>query len=370
MIIGIPKEIKNHEYRIGLTPDSVKECVNNGHDVIIEINGGMGINATNEDYIAAGAKIIDTAEEIFAKSDMIVKIKEPLAQERKLLKEGQVLFTYLHLAPDEPQAKDLINSGSICIACETVTSDFNTLPLLAPMSKVAGRMSIQVGAYCLEKTHGGSGMLLGGVPGQPPAKVLILGAGIVGNHATHIAVGMGSNVWVFDNNVSALEKHWRQFGNLTNTVFSTNNSILEHIKDADLIIGGILIPGAESPKLITRNMLKDMKKGSVLVDVSIDQGGCFATSKATTHDNPTYIIDDIVHYCVANMPGGVAKTSSYAFNNATLPFVLNIANKGYKKALADDKHLLNGLNVYQGKITHKEVAKSLNYDYYPAENFI
>ena len=363
MLVGVPKEIKNHEYRVGLTPTSVREIIKNGHKAIVETNAGIGIGASDADYQNAGAVVLDTAEEIFARSDMIVKVKEPQAVERAMLREGQLLYTYLHLAPDPDQTKDLVNSGATCIAYETVTSPFGGLPLLAPMSKVAGRMSIQAGAGCLEQPKGGLGMLLGGVPGVDPAKVVILGAGVVGTHATHIAVGMGADVWVLDNNPNSIERHWAQFGRSTNSVFSTADALEQHILSADLVIGGVLIPGAEAPKLVTAEMVKNMKPGSVIVDVAIDQGGCCETSKATTHADPTYMVDDVVHYCVANMPGGVPKTSTFALNNVTLPFAINLANKGAKQALLNDEYLLKGLNVHAGKVTYKEVANELGYEY-------
>lgn len=370
MIIGVPKEIKNHEYRVGLTPNSVNECVQRGHTVLIQSNAGAGIGATDTDYINVGAKIINDASDIFAKADMIIKVKEPQANERAMLREGQILYTYLHLAPDPEQTADLIKSGAICVAYETVTSPYGGLPLLAPMSKVAGRLSIQAGAHCLEQPQGGLGVLLGGVPGVAPAKVVILGAGIVGTHAAHIAVGMGADVLMFDNNADTLEQHWRQFGNTTHSVFSTKSSLEDHIYDADLVIGGVLIPGAEAPKLVSKTMISKMKAGSVVVDVAIDQGGCFETSKATTHAEPTYVIDGVVHYCVANMPGAVPRTSTYALNSVTLPFALNIADKGIKKALLDDPHLRNGLNVHSGQITYQHVAKNLGYEYKPAEEML
>ena len=284
-----------------------------------------------------------------------------------MLRDGQILFTYLHLAPDSDQTADLVKNGTICIAYETVTSPLGGLPLLAPMSKVAGRMSIQAGAYCLEHPHGGLGMLLGGVPGVDPAKVVVLGSGVVGTHASHIAVGMGADVWVIDRNPEVLESHWQQFGRSTNTVFSTQDAIERHVLEADLVIGGVLIPGAAAPKLVTRDMVRDMKAGSVIVDVAIDQGGCCETSRPTTHDEPTYVIDNVVHYCVANMPGGVPRTSTFALNNVTLPHVLNLANKGYRQALLDDQYLRHGLNVYCGSVTCIEVATTLGYDYLPAD---
>jgi alanine dehydrogenase len=366
MIIGVPKEIKNHEYRVGLTPRSVKECVNNGHRVLVQTNAGAGIGASDDEYTTCGAEIISTAVGIFEAAEMIVKVKEPQASEIAMLREGQILYTYLHLAPDPGQTKGLVESGAICIAYETVTSPRGGLPLLAPMSKVAGRMAVQAGAHFLEHPNGGMGALLGGVPGVDPLKVVILGGGVVGAHSAHMAVGMGADVWVLDNNPDTLEKHWQQFGRSTNTVFSTQSSVEEHVLEADLVIGGVLIPGAEAPKLVTREMIKAMKPGSVVVDVAIDQGGCFETSKATTHAEPTYIVDDVVHYCVANMPGGVPKTSTYALNNVTLPFALDIANKGVTQALLEDEHLRAGLNVHSGRITCIEVAQDLGYEYVSA----
>jgi alanine dehydrogenase len=370
MLIGVPKEIKNHEYRVGMAPASVREAVNHGHQVMVETNAGEGIGVSDVEYSNIGAQIIDSAAEIFAEADMIVKVKEPQAVERAMLREGQVLFTYLHLAPDPEQTRDLIDSGAICIAYETVTSPHGGLPLLAPMSKVAGRMAIQAGAYCLEQPHGGLGMLLGGVPGVDPAKVVILGAGVVGTHATHIAVGMGADVWVIDRSPDAIESHWRQFGRSTNSVFSTADAIERHVVEADLVIGGVLIPGAEAPKLVTAEMVKAMKPGAVIVDVAIDQGGCCETSRATTHADPTYIVDDVVHYCVANMPGGVPRTSTYALNNVTLPHVMALADKGYQQALRDDRWLRDGLNVHIGKVTQKEVAQDLGYDFHDPESVL
>jgi len=367
VIIGVPKEIKNHEYRVGLTPTSVRECVHHGHQVLVETKAGLGIGRSDEDYVAAGAEIVSTAAEAFARADMIVKVKEPQPEECKMLRSEQILFTYLHLAPDPQQTRALVESDAICIAYETVTSPQGGLPLLAPMSKVAGRMSIQAGAYCLEQPHGGLGMLLGGVPGVDPAKVVVIGGGVVGTHAAHIAVGMGADTWVIDRNSDVIENHWRQFGRSTNTVFSTRDALERHVLEADLVIGGVLIPGAAAPKLVTKDMVKNMKPGSVIVDVAIDQGGCCETSRATTHANPTYIVDDVVHYCVANMPGGVPRTSTYALNTVTLPHVLNIAGKGYSEALHSDPHLRNGLNVMRGQITCEEVARDLGYDYVKPE---
>ncbi|MFT5503828.1 MAG: alanine dehydrogenase [Gammaproteobacteria bacterium] len=334
-----------------MAPASVREAIKHGHTVMVETRAGEGIGVTDAEYTQTGAEIINSAEEIFARAEMIVKVKEPQSVERKMLRQGQVLFTYLNLAPDPDQTRDLVDSGAVCIAYETVTSPRGGLPLLAPMSMVAGRMSIQAGAYCLEHPHGGLGMLLGGAPGVDPAKVVVLGAGVVGTHAAHIAIGMGADVWVIDRNPDVLESHWRQFGRSTNTVFSTDDAIERHVLEADLVIGGVLIPGAEAPKLVTAEMVKAMKPGSVVVDVAIDQGGCFETSKATTHAEPTYIVDDVVHYCVANMPGGVPRASTYALNNVTLPHILALADKGYVQALKDDQWLRDGLNVHSGKIT-------------------
>jgi alanine dehydrogenase len=370
MLIGVPKEIKNHEYRVGMAPASVREAIKHGHEVMVETGAGKGIGVGDAEYAQIGAQIIDTPAEIFASAELIVKVKEPQAVERAMLREGQVLFTYLHLAPDPEQTKDLVASGAVCIAYETVTSPHGGLPLLAPMSKVAGRMAIQAGAYCLEQPHGGLGLLLGGVPGVDPAKVVILGAGVVGTHATHIAVGMGADVWVIDRSPEAIENHWRQFGRSTNSVFSTDDAIERHVVEADLVIGGVLIPGAEAPKLVTAQMVKDMKPGAVIVDVAIDQGGCCETSRATTHAEPTYIVDDVVHYCVANMPGGVPRTSTYALNNVTLPHIIALASKGYRQALKDDRWLRDGLNVYQGKITQREVAQDLGYDFHDPETLL
>jgi alanine dehydrogenase len=367
MLIGVPKEIKNHEYRVGMTPTSVKEAVRHGHQLWVEANAGSGIGATDADYVNAGAKIIPTAAEIFAKADMIVKVKEPQAVERKMLRPGQILYTYLHLAPDPEQTKDLVASGAVCIAYETVTSARGGLPLLAPMSQVAGRMSVQSGAHCLEKAQGGRGVLLGGVPGVAPGKVVILGGGVVGTNAAVVALGMGADVTILEKNTDRMEELVARFGTQIKTIYSTQGAVEDECAAADLVIGGVLIPGAAAPKLVTRAMLKDWKPGAVLVDVAIDQGGCAETSKATTHADPTYVVDGVIHYCVANMPGGVARTSTYALNNVTLPFALAIADKGWKKALSDDPHLLNGLNVAHGKVTYKAVADDLGYSYVAAE---
>ncbi len=370
MLIGLPKEIKNHEYRVGLTPLSVKEFVRHGHKVLVQKEAGAGIGSSDADYVAAGAEIVAEAKDIFAKAQMIVKVKEPQAAERAMLREGQILYTYLHLAPDPEQTKDLVKSGAICIAYETVTNARGGLPLLAPMSQVAGRMSVQCGAHCLEKAQGGRGMLLGGVPGVAPAKVVILGGGVVGTNAAAIALGMGADVTVIERSTERMEELVARFGIGLKTHYSTQGAIEEECAAADLVIGGVLIPGAAAPKLITRTMLKDWKPGSVFVDVAIDQGGCAETSKATTHANPTYVVEGVVHYCVANMPGGVARTSTFALNNATLPFGLAIADKGWKQALKDDVHLRHGLNVAGGKVTYQAVAQDLGYDYVAAESIL
>ncbi|WP_345860371.1 alanine dehydrogenase [Shewanella algae] len=370
MIIGVPKEIKNHEYRVGMVPSSVRELTMHGHQVFIETNAGNGIGFTDQDYIDAGASILDTAAEVFAKAEMIVKVKEPQAVERAMLRHDQILFTYLHLAPDLPQTEELVNSGAVCIAYETVTDDHGGLPLLAPMSEVAGRMSIQAGAMALEKSMGGLGMLLGGVPGVEPAKVVIIGGGMVGTNAAQMAVGMGADVVVLDRSIDALRRLNVQFGSKVKAIYSTADAIEKHVLQADLVIGGVLIPGAAAPKLVTREHIRKMKPGAAIVDVAIDQGGCVETSHATTHQDPTYIVDDVVHYCVANMPGAVARTSTFALNNATLPYILKLARLGYRDALLSDKHLLNGLNVMHGKITCKEVAEAHNMAYTAASELL
>lgn len=365
MLIGVPKEIKVREYRVGLTPTSVRELTAHGHQVLVETGAGEGIGCEDADYVRAGAEIAAAPAEIFAKAAMIVKVKEPLPQERALLRPEQVLFTYLHLAPDPAQAQDLLRSGATCIAYETVTSPTGTLPLLAPMSEVAGRMSVQAGAYFLEKAHGGHGILIGGVPGVDPAKVVVIGGGVVGTHAVDVALGLGANVWVLDRNVDVLRRMWTQFGRALNTAYSTRDALDRHLRAADLVICGVLIPGASAPKLITREHVAMMKKGSVIVDVAIDQGGCAETSRPTTHDDPVFTVDGVIHYCVANMPGAVPKTSAHALNNATLPFVMALADKGWKRALADDKHLGAGLNVWNGKVTHEAVANALKLPHTP-----
>ncbi|PKQ05988.1 MAG: alanine dehydrogenase [Alphaproteobacteria bacterium HGW-Alphaproteobacteria-12] len=359
MRIGVPKEIKVHEYRVGMTPPAVREAVHHGHEVLVQKGAGFGIGLFDEQYVAAGARIVDTAEEIFASADMVVKVKEPQPSEWKMLRENQILFTYLHLAPDPDQARGLMESGAIAIAYETVTDARGGLPLLAPMSEVAGRMSIQAGAHCLEIAQGGRGMLLGGVPGVPAAKVVILGGGVSGTNAARMAMGLEAHVTVIDLNLHRLYELDMQFGPSLNTIYSTVDAIEESVLGADLVIGAVLVPGAAAPKLVTEDMVKQMKKGSVLVDIAIDQGGCFATSHATTHAEPTYIKHEVVHYCVANMPGAVARTSTFALNNATLPFTLALADKGYRQAMLDNPHLLAGLNIHKGELTYKAVSDAL-----------
>lgn len=363
MRIGVPKEIKVHEYRVGLTPDSAREFVAHGHDVLVETNAGAGIFCSDEDYRAVGAQIAADASEVFDKSGMIVKVKEPQAPERKMLRDGQLLFTYLHLAPDPDQTRELVDSGAVCVAYETVTNGHGGLPLLAPMSQVAGRLSIQAGAYALEKAHGGKGILLGGVPGVAPAKVVVIGGGVVGENAIMMALGMGADVTVLDRNVDVLGHLAGRFGSALKTVYSNWASLEQYVLDADLVVGGVLVVGAEAPKLVTADMVRRMKPGSVLADVAIDQGGCFETSRPTTHAEPTYIVDDVVHYCVANMPGATPSTSTYALNNVTLPYGLALADKGYKAALLDNPNFREGLNICKGKVTYKAVAEDLDYDY-------
>lgn len=370
MRIGVPKEIKNHEYRVGLTPESVAELVAADHEVIVETGAGNGIGADDNAYRLVGAKIVKDAAKIFETAEMIVKVKEPQTAERKMLREGQILFTYLHLAPDLEQTKDLIKSKAVCIAYETVTDVTGGLPLLKPMSQVAGRMSIQAGAAALEKAHGGRGVLLGGVPGVQPGKVVIIGGGVVGFNAAQMAVGIHADVTILDRNPYALERLENHFESSAKVLFSTKATLEEQVTNADLVIGAVLVPGAAAPKLVSRKLLKTMKQGAVLVDVAIDQGGCFETSHATTHAEPTYVVDGVVHYCVANMPGGVARTSTYALNNVTLPHALRIANLGWREALKSDPHLMNGLNVYNGQITCAPVAEIQGYTYVAAETAI
>jgi len=370
MLIGVPKEIKVHEYRVGMTPSSVREAVVHGHAVIVETRAGAGIGASDDDYRNAGAQVADTAAEVFARADLIVKVKEPQAAERKMLRANQVLFTYLHLAADRAQAQDLLASGAVCIAYETVTSPTGGLPLLAPMSEVAGRLAIQAGAHCLEKSAGGMGMLLGGVPGVAPARIVILGAGVVGTNAVQMAVGTGAQVVVIDKSIDALRRIDALFNGRALTVYSNRDNIEREVRRADLVISGVLIPGAAAPKLITKDMLAKMKPGSVIVDVAIDQGGSTETSRPTTHANPTYVIDGIVHYMVANMPGAVPRTSTYALNNATLPFMLALADKGWRDAVRNDPHLKHGLNIVDGRITHQAVADALGLDYTAADTLL
>ena len=368
MLIGVAKEIKNNEFRIGMTPTSVREAIAHGHQVIVETNAGVGIGRSDDDYRAQGAEIADTAEEIFARADMIVKVKESQASERKQLREQQLLFKYLHLALDPEQMKDLVDSGAICIAYETVTDAKGRLPLLAPMSQVAGRMSVQAGAHCLERAQGGQEILIGGVPGVAAAKVVVIGGGVVGENAIQMAVGVGADVTALDRNLDVLNHLAERFGPALSTMYSTSAALEQTVLEADLVIGGVLVKGAVAPKLVTRAMVAGMKAGSVLVDVAIDQGGCFETSKATTHADPTFVIDEVVHYCVANMPGAVPRTSIHALNNATLPYTLMLADRGYKDALLSSEHFLNGLNVINGKITEEAVARDLNYEYVPSRD--
>jgi len=363
MRIGVPKEIKNLESRVGLTPASVREVVAHGHQVLVERNAAARIALSDDDYSKAGATLIDTPDEIFARADLIVKVKEPQPAECLMLREGQTIFTYLHLAPDAGQAEALMKSGVTAIAYETVTSSTGGLPLLAPMSEVAGRMSIQCGAHCLEIAQGGRGLLLGGVAGVAPAKVVVLGAGIAGINATHAAIGLEADVTLLDINIDRLYAVKQQFGSAIKTLYSTRAAIEEQLMSADLVIGAVLIPGAAAPKLISRQLVADMPRGSVIVDISIDQGGCADTSKPTTHAKPTYVVDEVVHYCVANMPGAVARTSTFALNNVTLPFVMALADKGPRSALLANDHLLHGLNVHAGRITHQAVATALKHSF-------
>jgi alanine dehydrogenase len=360
MRIGIPKEIKNHEYRVGLTPPSVTELTAAGHEVVVQTQAGMGIDFSDQDYIEAGARIVADAPAVFAQSDMIVKVKEPQPGEIALLEARHTLFTYLHLAADKPQAEGLMKSGATCIAYETVTAAKGGLPLLKPMSEVAGRMSVQVGAHYLEKEQGGRGVLLGGVPGVAPAKVAILGGGIAGVNAAQMAVGMRADVTIYDINNDRLAELDMFFSSQIKTAYASKAAIAAAVRNASLVIGAVLIPGAAAPRLVTREMLSTMKRGSVLVDIAIDQGGCFETSHATTHDDPVYEVDGVIHYCVANMPGAVARTSTFALNNATLPFALRLANLGAEAAMAADPHLAAGLNVSGGKIRHRAVAEALD----------
>ncbi len=362
MIIGCPKEIKNQEYRVGMTPAAAAEATARGHNVVIETKAGEGSGFGDDEYIAAGAEILGTADEVFAKAEMIVKVKEPQAGERKMLREGQLLFTYLHLAPDPEQTKDLLESGVTAIAYETVTDANGGLPLLAPMSEVAGKLAPQVGSWALQKANGGRGTLMGGVPGVGPAEVVVIGGGNVGVHAARVAAGMGADVTVLDMSLPRMRYLDDVFGHVFKTRYSNRENTAQLIQSADMVIGAVLIPGAAAPKLITREQLSTMKQGSVLVDVAIDQGGCFETSKATTHDDPIYEVDGVVHYCVANMPGAVARTSTIALGNATMPFMLSLADKGWREACAADPHLLAGLNTHAGNLTYFAVGKALGID--------
>jgi alanine dehydrogenase len=366
MLIGVPKEIKNHEYRVGLTPSSVRELTSRNHKVSVQKGAGAAIGLADEQYVAAGATLVDTAEEIFSSAEMIVKVKEPQLAECAMLKKGQILYTYLHLAPDPEQTSALLASNAICFAYETITGAGGGLPLLAPMSEVAGRMAIQAGAAHLEKSKGGMGLLLGGVPGVAPGHVVIIGAGVVGTNALQMAVGAGARVTVLDKSVDRLRQLDLVYGNRITTLYSNAHSIEESVLGADLVIGGVLVPGAAAPKLVTRNLISRMKPGAVVVDVAIDQGGCFETSHATTHADPTFVVDGVVHYCVANMPGAVARTSTFALNNATIGHAIALADKGWQKAIRDDVHLRNGLNICLGKVTYDAVAKALGHEYVPA----
>ncbi len=370
MKIGVPKEIKTHEYRVGLTPDAVRELCVHGHAVIVERDAAAAIGFSDDVYRAAGAAVVATAAEVFAAADMVVKVKEPQPGEIALLRPGQILFTYLHLAADKAQTEGLMRSGATCIAYETVTDSRGALPLLSPMSEVAGRMSVQVGAHCLEKEQGGAGVLLGGVPGVPAGKVVVLGGGVSGTNAARMAIGIGADVTVIDRSIARLKELDQQFAAQMHTVFSTTAAIEQAVIEADLVIGAVLVPGAAAPKLVSRAMVRRMRPGSVLVDIAIDQGGCFETSRPTTHAAPTYVEEGVVHYCVSNMPGAVARTSTLALGNATLPFVLALANKGWRKALADDAHLCNGLNVHAGAVTYQAVAADLALPYKPAASVL
>ena len=370
MIIGVPKEIKLQEHRIGLTPESVKVLTSKGHEVLVQNNGGFEAGFANEDYINVGAKILDNAEDIFKQAEIIVKVKEPQMNEVAMIRENQIIYTYLHLAAAKELTEGLIKSKAVCIAYETVTDDNGRLPLLAPMSAVAGRMSIQAGAHSLEKNQNGRGLLLGGAPGVEPAIVVILGGGVVGENAAIIATGMRGKVYIVDKSEARLKQLKEIFGDKIIPVLSDKSNLSELVSACDLLIGGVLIPGAEAPKLVTKEMIKSMKRGSVVVDVAIDQGGCVETSKPTTHAKPTYIVDEVVHYCVANMPGGVPRTSTMALNKATLPMLIKLADQGYEKTLKENKNYLAGLNIFKGQITYKGVAEAFNLKYTPAEKAI
>ena len=370
MKVGVPKEIKTHEYRVGLTPAAVRELTVHGHEVTVQQDAASAIGFPDDAYRAAGATIATTASEIFAWADMIVKVKEPQPAEIAALRPGQVLFTYLHLAADKEQTEGLMRSGATCIAYETVTDSRGALPLLAPMSEVAGRMSVQVGAHCLEKEQGGAGVLLGGVPGVPAGRVVVIGGGVSGTNAARMAIGIGAQVTVIDRSITRLKELDQQFGSQIHTLYSTTHSIEQAVVEADLVIGAVLVPGAAAPKLVTREMVRKMRPGSVVVDIAIDQGGCLETSRPTSHSHPTYLEEGVVHYCVTNMPGAVARTSTIALGNATLPFVMALANKGWRQALIDDTHLLNGLNVHAGVVTYKAVADDLGVAFKPAASVL
>jgi alanine dehydrogenase len=366
MQIGCPKEIKPQEFRVGLTPDAARECVGHGHGVVVEAGAGLGAGFADADYVAAGARIAATAEAVFAEADLVIKVKEPQAVERARLRRGQVLFTYLHLAPDPDQTHDLLKSGATCIAYETVTDARGGLPLLAPMSEVAGRLAPQVGAWALQKVNGGRGVLMGGIPGVLPAKVAVIGGGVVGTHAARVAAGMGADVTVLDRSLPRLRYLDDLYGRDFRTAYASAAATAAAVAEADMVIGAVLIPGAAAPKLVTRAQLSTMKPGAAIVDVAIDQGGCFETSHATTHQDPTYMVDGIVHYCVANMPGAVARTSTQGLGNATLPFLLALADKGWRRACAEDPHLLAGLNVHDGHLTYAAVGEALGLPSIPA----
>lgn len=370
MLIGVPREIKNREYRVGLLPESVHEFVSHGHGVIVETGAGDGVGQDDDAYRRAGAEVVSDRDAVYGRAEMIIKVKEPLAEERALLRRGQILFTYLHLAPDAEQTRALVASGAVCIAYETVTDPQGRLPLLAPMSQVAGRLSIQAGAYCLERAHGGAGLLLGGVPGVPPARVVVIGGGVVGENALTMAVGMGAEVVVLDRDIGTLRRLASHFGSTIKTVYSTTAALTQYVLDADLVIGAVLVAGAETPRLVTRDMVRRMRQGSVLVDVAIDQGGCFETSHPTTHDEPTFVVDGVVHYCVANMPGAVPRTATHALNNVTLPYGLAIAAKGYRRALLDDPGLRQGLNICDGQVTFRAVAEEHGYPFADPETLL
>ena len=368
MKIGVPKEIKVLEYRVGMVPSGVREMVHDGHEVVVETQAGLGIGMTDDDYRKAGATVVDTAKAVFDAADLIVKVKEPQLPECAMLRDDQVLFTYLHLAADPEQAAALVNSGTTAIAYETVTASDGSLPLLTPMSEVAGRLSIQAGAFALQKANGGRGVLLGGVPGVAPGKVVIIGGGVAGTNAAEMAIGLGAEVTILDRSVPRLRQIDNIYGGRVHTMYSTKHAIDVLVEDADLVVGSVLIAGAAAPKLVSKSNVEAMRTGAVMVDISIDQGGCFETSHPTTHAEPTYVIDDVVHYCVTNMPGAVPRTSTFALTNVTLPFIKSLARHGWKEALSHDEHLANGLNVHAGRVNHEAVAHDLGYEYQSAED--